>query len=340
MRAVVCRAWGPPEALAVEDVPAPAAGAGEVLVRVRACGVNFADALIVQGKYQEKPPLPFTPGLEVAGEVAAAGEGVAGLVPGRRVVSLCAIGGYAEAVAAPAAVTVPIPDAMSWETAAGFTVAYGTAHVALAHRAGLREGETLLVHGAGGGVGLAAVEVGKAMGATVIATAGSEDKRALAGAHGADHVIDYRTGGFKDTVKALTGGRGADVVFDPVGGEVFAQSMRCIAWEGRLLVIGFAAGDIPAVPAGLVLVKNVSVVGVFWGAYRMHEPAVVTGSLQRLFAWFEEGALRPVISETLPLERAAEAMQRLLRREARGKIVLTTRRRAQPAAPGLASPLS
>ena len=326
MRAVVCKAWGPPEALAVEDVPTPSPGAGEVLVRVRACGVNFADALIVQGRYQEKPSLPFTPGLEVAGEVAEAGEGVAGFVPGQRVVSLCATGGYAEAVAAPAAVTVPIPDAMPCETAAGFTVAYGTAHVALAHRAKLREGETLLVHGAGGGVGLAAVEVGKAMGARVIATAGSEDKRALAGAHGADHVIDSRTGEFRDAVKALTGGRGADVVFDPVGGEVFKQSMRCIAWEGRLLVIGFAAGDVPAVPAGLVLVKNVSVVGVFWGAYRMHEPAVITGSLQRLFAWFEQGALRPVISETLPLDRAAQAMRRLLRREAKGKIVLTTQR--------------
>ena len=327
MKAVVCKAWGPPEALAIEDVPAPSSpGAGEVLVRVRACGVNFADALIVLGKYQEKPPLPFTPGLEVAGEVVAVGEGVTGLVSGQRVVSLCATGGYAEAVAAPAAVTVPIPDTMSCETAAGFTVAYGTAHVALAHRAKLREGETLLVHGAGGGVGLAAVEVGKAMGAKVIATAGSEDKRSLAGAHGADHVIDYRSGEFRDAVKALTGGRGADVVFDPVGGEVFTQSMRCIAWEGRLLVIGFAAGDVPAVPAGLVLVKNVSVVGVFWGAYRMHEPAVITGSLRRLFTWFEEGALRPVISETLPLDRAAQAMQRLLRREAKGKIVLTTQR--------------
>ena len=327
MKAVVCKAWGPPEALAIEDVPAPSSpGAGEVLVRVRACGVNFADALIVQGKYQEKPPLPFTPGLEVAGEVVAVGEGVTGLVPGQRVVSLCATGGYAEAVTAPAAVTVPTPDTMSCETAAGFTVAYGTAHVALAHRAKLREGETLLVHGAGGGVGLAAVEVGKAMGAKVIATAGSEDKRSLAGAHGADHVIDYRSGEFRDAVKALTGGRGADVVFDPVGGEVFTQSMRCIAWEGRLLVIGFAAGDVPAVPAGLVLVKNVSVVGVFWGAYRMHEPAVITGSLRRLFTWFEEGALRPVISETLPLDRAAQAMQRLLRREAKGKIVLTTQR--------------
>ena len=180
------------------------------------------------------------------------------------------------------------------------------------------------MHGAGGGVGLAAVEVGKAMGAKVIATAGSEDKRALARAHGADHVIDYRAGRFKDIVKTLTDGRGADVVFDPVGGQVLAQSLRCIAWEGRLLVIGFAAGDIPQVPAGLVLVKNISLVGVFWGAYRMHEPAVITQSLQRLFAWFEEGALRPVISETLPLEGAAQAMQRLLNREARGKIVLTT----------------
>ena len=324
MRAVVCRVWGPPEALTVEEVPVPTPGAGEVLVRVRACGVNFADALIVQGKYQEKPHLPFTPGLEVSGDVVAVGEGGAGLAPGQRVVSLCATGGYAEAVIAPAAVTIPIPGGMSYEIAAGFMVAYGTAHVGLAHRARLRDGETLLVHGAGGGVGLAAVEVGKAMGATVIATAGSEDKRTLANAHGADHVIDYRAGGFRDTVKSLTGGRGADVIFDPVGGDVFTRSMRCIAWEGRLLVIGFAGGDIPQVPAGLVLVKNMSVIGVFWGAYRMHEPTIITGSLHRLFAWFEEGTLRPVISETLPLDRAPEAMQRLLRREARGKIVLTT----------------
>ena len=252
------------------------------------------------------------------------GEDVGGLGTGQRVVALCATGGYAEAATAPAAVTVRIPDSMPYETAAGFMVAYGTAHIGLEHRARLRKGETLLVHGAGGGVGLAAVEVGKAMGAKVIATAGSEDKRALARAHGADHVIDYRAGRFKDIVKTLTDGRGADVVFDPVGGQVLAQSLRCIAWEGRLLVIGFAAGDIPQIPAGLVLVKNISLVGVFWGAYRMHEPAVITRSLQRLFAWFEEGALRPVISETLPLEGAARAMQRLLNREARGKIVLTT----------------
>ena len=324
MRAVVCREWGPPDTLVVGDVPEPVPGPNEVLIGVRACGVNFADALIVQGKYQERPPLPFVPGLEVAGEIISMGEDVAGLATGQRVAALCATGGYAEMVTAPAAVTIRIPDEMPYETAAGFMVAYGTAHVALAHRARLRAGETLLVHGAGGGVGLAAVEVGKAMGATVIATAGTEDKRSLARAHGARHVIDYRAGPFKDIVKTLTDDRGADVVFDPVGGKVLAQSMRCIAWEGRLLVIGFAAGDIPEVPAGLVLVKNISMVGVFWGAYRMHEPGIITGSLRRLFAWFEEGRLRPVISETLPLERAAEAMQRLLQREARGKIVLTT----------------
>ena len=324
MRAVVCREWGPPETLVVDDVLEPVPGPNDVLVRVRACGVNFADALIVQGKYQETPPLPFVPGLEVAGEIVSMGEDVAGLATGQRVVALCATGGYAEMVTASAEVTIRIPDEMPYETAAGFMVAYGTAHVGLEHRAGLRAGETLLVHGAGGGVGLAAVEVGKAMGATVIATAGSEDKRALARAHGARHVIDYQAGPFKDIVKTLTDDRGADVVFDPVGGRVFAQSLRCIAWEGRMLVIGFAAGDIPEVPAGLVLVKNISMTGVYWGAYRMHEPEIITGSLRRLFAWYEEGALRPVISEVLPLERAAEAMERLLGRQARGKIVLTT----------------
>ena len=324
MRAVVCREWGPPEALAVAEVPEPEPGPNEVLIDVRACGVNFADALSVQGKYQEKAPLPFVPGLEVAGEVVAMGADVAGFATGQRVAALCATGGYAERVTAPAAGTVRTPDEMHYETAAGFMVAYGTAHIGLERRARLRAGETLLVHGAGGGVGLAAVEVGRAMGATVIATAGSEGKRALALAHGASHTIDYRVGPFKDIVKALTDDRGADVIFDPVGGKVLAQSMRCIAWEGRLLVIGFAAGDIPAVPAGLVLVKNISMVGLYWGAYRTHEPKVVTDSLRRLFAWFEEGALRPVISETLPLERAAHAMRQLLNREARGKIVLTT----------------
>ncbi len=308
----------------VEEVPEPKPGPGDVLIRVRACGVNFADALIVQGTYQEKPLLPFTPGLEVAGEIVAMGRDVAGFATGQRVAALCTTGGYAETVTAPAAVTVRIPDSMPYETAAGFLVAYGTAHIGLEYRARLGAGETLLVHGAGGGVGLAAVEVGKAMGATVIATAGSQDKRALASSRGADHVIDYRAGEFKDLVKMLTDDRGVDVVFDPVGGNVLAQSMRCIAWEGRLLVIGFAAGDIPQVPAALVLVKNISLVGVYWGAYRMHDPAVITGSLHRLFKWFEKGALRPMVSETLPLERAAQAIRRLLDREARGKIVLTT----------------
>ena len=320
----MCSTWGTPDSLVIEDLPEPEPGPNDVLIRVRACGVNFADALIVQGRYQEKPPLPFTPGLEVAGEIVDLGRDVSGFATGQRVAALCATGGYAETATAPSTVTVQIPDTMPYETAAGFMVAYGTAHVGLAYRAGLRAGETLLVHGAAGGVGLAAVEVGKAMGATVIATAGSQDKCALASAHGADHVVDYRAGQFKDIVKMLTDDRGADVVFDPVGGSVLAQSMRCIAWEGRLLVIGFAAGDIPQVPAGLVLVKNISMIGVYWGAYRLHDPSVITGSLQRLFAWFEEGALRPMVSETLPLERAAEAMQRLLRREAQGKIVLTT----------------
>jgi len=308
----------------VEEVPEPRPGPDDVLIRVRACGVNFADALIVQGTYQEKPPLPFTPGLEVTGEIVAMGRDVAGFATGQRVAALCTTGGYAETVTAPAAVTVQIPDSMPYETAAGFLVAYGTAHVGLEDRARLGAGETLLVHGAAGGVGLAAVEVGKAMGATVIATAGSQDKRALAASRGADHVIDYRAGEFKDLVKMLTDDRGADVIFDPVGGSVLAQSMRCIAWGGRLLVIGFAAGDIPQVPAGLVLVKNISLIGVYWGAYRMHDPGVITGSLHRLFKWFEEGALRPMVSETLPLERAAQAMRRLLAREAQGKIVLTT----------------
>ncbi len=323
MRAAVLTELSGPDGLQIREIPDPTPGPGQVLLRVRACGINFADVLITQGLYQEKPPLPFVPGMEVSGDILAVGEGVAHLRPGQRVAALSGLGGLAEQVVVSADRVVPIPDDMPYEVAAGFLVAYGTAHVGLDHRARLLPGEVVLVHGAAGGVGLAAVEVAKAMGATVIATASTPEKMELAAQHGADYTINYREEDFRQRVKELTDGRGADVIFDPVGGSVFEQSLRCIAWEGRLLVIGFASGKIPSVPAGLVLVKNCAVVGLYWGAYADRDPMVLTDSLATLFRWYEEGRLHPHVSATYPLEQAGDALRALQRREARGKIVVT-----------------
>lgn len=325
MKAILCREWGPPGQLELGEHELPAPSAGEVRIAVHACGVNFADALIVQGKYQERPAFPFSPGLEAAGSVVECGEGVSGFAPGDRVVALCGHGGFAEEVNAPAAAIRKIPDAMSYTVAAGFSVTYGTSHVALDHRAGLKTGETLLVHGAAGGVGLTAVEIGKLMGASVIATASTEDKRALARSYGADHTIDYTSGGFKDEVKALTGGAGADVIFDPVGGAVFDESLRCINWEGRLIVIGFASGTIPQLPANLALVKNFSVTGLYWGGYQKRKPAVLQASWDKLLGWFEQGRLKPHVSRTFTLEEAPRALDEVLERKAQGKLVVVVR---------------
>lgn len=322
MKAVVCTELIGLDGLALQDVPVPQPGPGEVLIRVGACGVNFADTLIIAGKYQEKPELPFIPGAEISGEVVALGDRVENLRPGQRVAALCNTGGFAQQVAVSAARCVPIPDGMDDEIAAGFLINYGTSHLALSHRAHLQPGETLLVHGAAGGVGLAAVEIGKALGATVIATASTAEKLAVAQAHGADHLINYTEGGFRQRVKELTDGRGADVIYDPVGGDVFDESLRCIAWEGRLLVIGFAAGRIPQVPAGLVLVKNIAVVGLYWGAYAKNDPATLTGSLQTLFGWFNDGKVRPHISAAYPLAGTADALAALMERRSTGKVVV------------------
>ncbi len=322
MKAILCTELTGLEGLQLTEVPDPSPGPGEVLIRVRACGVNFADTLIVQGKYQEKPPLPFIPGAEISGDILAVGEGVTHVHPGQRVAALCETGGFAELATVRAERIVPIPDAMPYSTAAGFLITYGTSHVGLDHRAQLRAGETLLVHGAAGGVGLAAVEIGKALGATVIATASTPEKLAVAAAHGADHTINYREGGFRERVKELTGGRGADVIYDPVGGDVFDESLRCIAWEGRLLVIGFASGRIPQIPAGLVLVKNISIVGLYWGAYARHNPRVLTDSLSALLTWYAAGKIRPHVSATYPLDQTAEALRALLERRSTGKVVV------------------
>ncbi|HRQ40750.1 MAG TPA: NADPH:quinone oxidoreductase family protein [Chloroflexota bacterium] len=323
MKAIICQEWSGPDRLVVAERPSPPLNLGQVRIGVHACGVNFADTLIIQGLYQEKPAFPFSPGMEVAGEILEVGEGVTHLSVGDRVTAVTGYGGYAEEVVVDAHTVLPIPALMDYVTAAGFAITYGTSHIALAHRARLQPGETLLVHGAAGGVGLTAVEIGKLLGATVIATASTPEKLALAQQYGADHLINYRQEKFRDRVKEITNGKGANVIYDPVGGDVFDESVRCIAWEGRLLVIGFADGRIPQLPVNLALVKNMSVVGVYWGGYASRQPQVITDSLRTLLAWYAEGKIRPHISQTYPLEQAAAALNSLIHRQSTGKVVLT-----------------
>lgn len=323
MKAILCREWGGPDSLRVAEVARPPLRAHEARIRVRAAGVNFADTLMIAGKYQVKPEFPFTPGLEAAGEVIEVGAQVTHLRPGRRVLAVLRFGGgYAEEIVINGDAVVPIPEAMDCVTAAAFPVAYGTAHFALTHRGHLRPGETLLVLGAAGGVGLGAVEIGKQLGARVIAAASGADKLAVARAHGADELIDYQRESIRDRVRELTGGLGADVVFDPVGGDAFDQALRAVNWEARMLVIGFAAGRIQSVPANLILVKNISIVGVVWGAQWERDPALITDGLAEMLRWWEAGRLKPVVARTFPLAEAGAAMQALLSRRHAGKIVL------------------
>lgn len=325
MKAVLCKAYGPPDSLVVEELPSPAPGHGEVLLAVRACGVNFPDVLIIQNKYQFRPPLPFAPGGEVAGVVTALGEGVRGLAVGDRVIGSTGWGGFAEEIVIDAGRVIPIPDEMDFVTASAFLLTYGTSHHALKDRAQLRAGETLLVLGAAGGVGLAAVELGKVMGARVIAAASTPEKLAVCREHGADEVIDYAREDLKERVKQLTAGEGADVVYDPVGGSYSEAALRATAWNGRFLVIGFAAGDIPKVPLNLVLLKGCQIVGVFWGAFTAREPARHLANVAELMAWFREGKLKPHISATYPLEQAAAALNDMAERRVMGKVVLVPR---------------
>ena len=323
-QAVVCSAFEGIEGLRWDAAARRPVGAGEVRIAVKAAGINFADILMVQGKYQVKPDLPFSPGLESAGTVEEVGPGVEGLAPGDRVLAVSRFGGaYAEELVIGAATVVRIPDRMDFVTAAGFPVAYGTSHFGLTHRGRLQAGETLLVLGAAGGVGLTAVELGKHLGATVIAAAGSAEKLALTRQYGADHIIDYTRESIRDRVREITDGRGADVVFDPVGGDAFDQSLRATNWEARMLVVGFAGGRIQQVPANLVLVKNVSVIGVVWGAQTVRDPAMVTANLRELLGLYEAGKLKPLISRTYPMREARTAMTELLSRRNPGKIVLT-----------------
>jgi NADPH2:quinone reductase len=325
MKAIHCREWGTPDILRLEEAESPSLKPHQVRIRVRAAGVNFADTLMVAGKYQVKPPFPFTPGLEAAGEIVELGNDVEGLRLGQRALAVLRFGGgYAEEIVVDAAAVAPIPDAMDFAIAAAFPVAYGTSHFALTHRGHLQPGETLLVLGAAGGVGLTAVEIGKAMGARVIAAAGGAEKLAVASSRGADELIDYTTESIRDRVRAITDGNGADVVFDPVGGDAFDQALRAVNWEARMLVIGFAAGRIQAVPANLILVKNISVIGVVWGAQAERDPALIVRNLAELLRWWEAGRLKPMVAKVFRLAEAAEAMAALLSRRYAGKIVLQT----------------
>src|SRR5882762_2077109 len=325
MKAIRCREWGAPDVLRLEEAESPSLERHQVRIRVHAAGVNFADSLMVGGTYQVKPPFPFTPGLEAAGEIVETGSAVDGLRVGQRALAVLRNGsGYAEEIVLGAAAVVPISDAMDFVTAAAFPVAYGTSHLALTHRGHLQPGETLLVLGAAGGVGLTAVEIGKVMGARVIAAAGGAEKLAMASARGADELIDYTTESIRDRVRAITDGNGADVVYDPVGGDAFDQALRMVNWEARMLVIGFAAGRIQAVPANLILVKNISVIGVVWGAQAERDPVLISSYLSELLSWWEAGKLKPVIAKVFPLARASDALTALLSRQYAGKIVLET----------------
>lgn len=321
MRAVVCSEWGGPDKLRVGELPLPEPKAGEVRLKVLAAGVNFPDALIIQKKYQVQPPLPFVPGTEVAGTIDAVGEGVS-LARGTRVVAFVGTGGFAEYVCVNAAQTIPLPAGVSDEVAAGFTMTYATSHHALSDRAQLKAGETLLVLGAAGGVGLAAVELGKLAGARVIAAASTDEKLAACHAVGADALINYSTLDLRESVRTLTEGKGADVVYDPVGGGYTEPALRSLAWRGRLLVVGFANGEIPSIRTNLLLLKEASLVGVYWGEFAKREPKANARMIGELMSWLAQGRLKPRVSHVYPLHDTPRALDDLLHRRAIGKLVI------------------
>ncbi|MBP8771547.1 MAG: NADPH:quinone oxidoreductase family protein [Thiopseudomonas sp.] len=325
MKAVLCKAFGPADTLVVEDVSSPEIKKNEVLLDVHAAGINFPDTLIIEGKYQFKPPFPFSPGGEASGVISAVGEKVSHLKVGDRVMALTGWGSCAEQIAVPAYNILPMPDAMDFTTAAAFSMTYGTAMHALKQRGALQAGETLLVLGASGGVGLAAIEIGKAMGARVIAAASSAEKLEVARQAGADELINYQDEDVRERLKTLTKGQGVDVVIDPVGGDLFETVFRSIAWNGRMLVIGFASGTIPSLPVNLPLLKGAAVIGVFWGSFAQRQPQDNVANFEQLFAWYAEGKLKPLVSQTFALEDTAQAINTLAARKAVGKLVIKVR---------------
>ncbi len=325
MRAVVGDRWMDPSDLAVREVDPPEVAPGTLAIDVCAAGCNFFDILMAKGEYQVKPPFPFIPGAEVAGTVAEVGPGVEGFEPGDRVLASSGLGAFAERVVAPAKGSYRMPAAMEFDEGASLPIVYPTSYAALAFRAQMQPGETLLVHAAAGGVGIAAVQIGKAMGARVIATAGGADKLEAAREAGADVLIDYRDEDFVEAVKEATDGRGAAVIYDSVGGDVFDRSLKCIAWNGRLLVIGFASGRIPEVRANRILLKNISIVGLHWGAHVTHEPAKIPQTFDALFELYEQRKIKPVIYGRYALERLPEALEALGSRKTYGKVIVDPR---------------
>lgn len=322
MRAVLCTEHGLPESLTIAEVPDLAPGPGQVVIQVGAAGVNFPDTLIIQNLYQFKPELPFSPGGEVAGAVGAVGDGVDHVAVGDRVIAFPGWGGFAEQVVVEARTVIPIPDSMPTDVAASFVMTYGTAYHALKDRADPKPGESLLVLGAAGGVGLAAVELGKAMGLRVIAAASTDEKLAICVDHGADETINYATEDLKTRTKELTGGAGADIVYDPVGGDYTEAALRATAWQGRLLVIGFASGPIPKIPLNLTLLKGCDIRGVFWGSFAARDPKANARNLLELVAMFDAGTIKPYISARYPLEETGAALRSVMDRKAMGKIVI------------------
>lgn len=325
MRALLCNSFGPIDNLELAEIDAPTPNAGEVVVDVYSASVNFPDALIVQGKYQFRPPFPFSPGSEAAGVISAVGEGVTERSVGDRVLVMSGNGAFREQIAVEWHRTVSIPDDVHFDHAASLMMTYGTTQHALVQRGNLQPGETLLVTGAGGGVGISAVELGKIMGARVIAAASSEEKLELARKAGADECINYSDGELKDKVKALTNGQGADVIYEVLGGDICQQCMRCINWKGRLLIIGFTTGEIPKIPTNLALLKGCDIVGVFWGSFTGREPEVHAENTRQLLDYLKSGKIKPAITATYPLERAKEAIQALADRTVAGKLVVRVR---------------
>ena len=322
MKAIVCKAWGMPDSLVLEELPDLEAQPGQVVLDVKAAAVNFPDVLIVQGKYQVKPELPFIPGNEVAGVVRAVGAGVTSHKVGDRVIAFVSQGGFAQQLAVPASALMPMPPGMDFDTAAAITLTYGTSHHALVDRAALKAGETMLVLGAAGGVGLAAIEIGKALGARVIAAASSDDKLAVCRAHGADACINYSTQDLRQAIKSATGGKGPDVIYDPVGGTYSEAALRSIAWRGRHLVVGFANGEIPKLALNLLLLKGASLVGVFWGGYVQREPQANLAAMQQLMGWLAEGKIQPHVSARYALVDTAQALNDMAARKVTGKVVI------------------